>query len=161
VTCLEARRSLEALVDRALDPGAESALRGHLLACADCAGHHRAAVTLPSRLRALTAPPAPDLTRAVMSRVAPPGARPELTWALATLELVLGCLVLLELSGSAGLASTAGSVLRDAGWLLSSNASTPLPVPADLVLFLALLALIGCTAAHLALLSRGARRHFS
>ena len=93
-----------------------------------------------------------------MAQVSARGPRPEVMWGLATLEVVLACLVLVQMSGLAGLASFAGGALRDAGWLLSSSSSTPAPVPADLVLFLALLALIGCSAAHLALLSRGTRR---
>ena len=158
MTCRDARRQLEALVDGALDVATERSLRGHLPGCSDCAAQHRAATTLPARLHVLPAPAAPDLTRAVMSRVSARAARPELMWALATVELILGCLVLVQVSGFAGLASFAGGALRDAGWLLSSSSSTPAPVPADLVLFLALLALIGCSAAHLALLSRGTRR---
>jgi hypothetical protein len=96
-----------------------------------------------------------------MSRVSARAARPELLWGLAALELVLACLVLVQMSGLAGLASFAGGALRDAGWLLDSSSATPAPVPADLILFLALLALIACSAAHLALLSRGARRRLS
>lgn len=161
MTCRDARRHLEALVDGALEVDTERALRGHLRGCADCAAQHRAATTLPARLRALPAPAAPDLTRAVMSRVSARAARPELMWGLAALELILACLVLVQMSGWAGLASFAGGALRDAGWLLDSSSSTPAPVPADLILFLALLALIACSAAHLALLSRGTRRRLS
>lgn len=161
MTCRDARRRLEVFVDGVLDPGTERALRLHLVECSECAAHQRAAATLPARLRTLSTPTIPDLTQAVMSRVSGRAARPELMWALATLELVLGCLLLVELSGFAGLAGAARSVLRDAGWLLSSNASTPVPVPGDLIVFLALVALIGCSGAHLALLSRGARRRLS
>jgi hypothetical protein len=97
----------------------------------------------------------------VLARVRAERQHPELSWALATLELVLGCLVLVQLSGFAGLASAAGGALRDAGWLLGSSGSTPVPVPGDLILFLGLVALIACSTAHLALLSRGARRRLS
>jgi anti-sigma factor RsiW len=161
VICREARGRLEAFVDGALDPGTERGLRAHLLGCSDCAAQHRAATTLPARLHALSAPAAPDLTQSVLARVSARAARPELMWGLATVELVLACLVLVQMSGFAGLASFAGGALRDAGWLLNSSSSTPAPVPADLILFLALLALIGCSAAHLALLSRGTRRRLT
>ena len=161
MTCRDARRHLEGLVDGALDVDTERSLRRHLLACTGCAAQHRAATTLSARLGALRAPAAPDLTRAVMARVSARSARPELMWGLATLELVLACLVLVQMSGLAGLARFASGALRDAGWLLNASSSTPAPVPADLVLFLALLALIACSAAHLALLSRGTRRRLS
>jgi anti-sigma factor RsiW len=161
VTCVDARRRLEALVDGGLDPDLTRALRLHLAGCSECAAHHRAAISLPARLRALPAPATTDLTRAVLSRVSAHAPRPELMWGLATLEAVLACLVLVQLSGFTGLASAAGGALRDAGWLLSSGTSTPAPVPANLVVLLALLALIACSAAHLALLSRGARRRLS
>ena len=161
MTCREARLRLEALVDGSLEPNWQAAVRAHLAGCLDCAEQHRAASTLPGRLRALPAPAPRDLAAVVMARVRADRQHPELSWTLATLELVLGCLVLVQLSGFAGLASAAGGALRDAGWLLGSSSSTPVPVPGDLILFLGLVALIACSTAHLALLSRGARRRLS
>ncbi|HEX6349759.1 MAG TPA: zf-HC2 domain-containing protein [Candidatus Dormibacteraeota bacterium] len=158
MTCRSVRGRLEAYVDGRLEAPAAQGLRAHLLACPACAEQHRVAAMLPARLRALPAPAAPDLAPAVLARVRAARGRPELSFALATLELVLGCLILVQLSGFAGLATAAGGALRDAGWLLGSSRSTPVPVPGDLFLFLGLVGLIACSAAHLALLSRSGRR---
>jgi len=161
VTCTSVRRRLESLVDGRLEPGLAEAVRAHVAGCPECARHRRAAASMPARLGALPMPPPVDLAPMVMARVAAGRQRPELNAALATLELVLGCLVLIQISGFAGLAGAATGALRDAGWLLGSSGSTPVPVPADLFLFLALVGLVACSAAHLALLSRGSRRRLT
>jgi predicted anti-sigma-YlaC factor YlaD len=68
--CSVARELLSADLDGELTEGEERLLIEHLARCADCTGHAARAAALHRSLRVQPAPPMPDLTEAILARLA-------------------------------------------------------------------------------------------
>ena len=161
LTCARVRVLLEPYVDGDLarsNPALAKGVREHLAGCADCRRQHDQAVSVPSRLKALTSPPAPDsLVADVMRAVAPARPADRRAWALLAPEAILAAFILWYLSGLDGLSSIGNGIVADlqrlAGW---GSGSGPLPSapPVDVLLLLALIALTTIAAYHLSVLIR-------
>ena len=155
LTCGQARPLLEPYVDGSLDGETAAAVRSHLAGCADCQNQHLEAVSIPARLRALTAPEPPaDLLPSVMAAVARVR-RPRFAWGPLILEIGLCGLIAWYLSGLAGLSAlfsyTSGELSDVVGWGLGTT-QLPAAPSLDLLLVLACLALVTVTGYHLALI---------
>jgi len=146
VNCAGVRRLLESYVDGDVDMETAAAVRLHVAACSGCAAHHRAAVSLAGRLRALPAPAAPDLVPAVMSAIGRGRMKREFSAALLAAEAVLVCLTLVQL-GLDGLLAAAAASLNDGGALFAGTPTSP--APGDLGLVVTLLLLVAVSAVHL------------
>lgn len=156
LACARVRVLLEAFVDGDLardDPPLATAVREHLASCPDCRLQHDQAVSLPFRLKALSAPaPRASLVAAVMRSVAPERGVQRRAWTLLFPEGVLAAFILWYLSGLDGLASLASGLFGD---LLSlGSGSLPRVPPVDAVLLIALIALAAIAAYHLSVLIR-------
>ncbi len=161
LACSRVRVMLEAYADGELagsNPALAAAVRDHLAGCADCRRQHDQAVSLPFRLKALTAPEPPrNLVASVMAAVAPERAAYRRSWMLLVPEVVLSAFILWYVSGLDGLASIASGIFNDlqglAGW---SAGIGPLPdVPGvDVLLLAALIALTAIAGYHLSILVR-------
>ncbi len=161
LTCARVRVLLEPYADGDLtgsDSGLGAAVRHHLAACPDCRAQHEQAISLPFRLKALSAPsPRPTLVADVMHAVAPSRATYRRAWGLLAPEGLLVAFILWYLSGLDGLTSIASGMLQDlqglAGW---GTGTGPLPaVPGvDVLLLGALIALAGIAAYHVSVLVR-------
>lgn len=161
LACARVRVLIEAYVDGELalsDPALASAVRNHLADCADCRRQHDQAVSLPFRLKALTAPQPPKgLVASVMESVAPERTAYRRSWTLLVPEGLLSVFILWYLSGVDGLTSIASGIFNDlqslAGW---GSGAGPLPsVPAvDVLLLAALIALTAIAGYHLSILMR-------
>lgn len=159
LACARVRVLLEPYVDGDLartDPELARAVRDHLTGCADCRRQHHQAVSMPFRLKAVTAPPAPEsLVGDVMRAVAPTRHGYRRAWTLLAPEAVLAAFILWYLSGLDGLSGIASGIVRDlqrlAGW--GSGVGSPPSVPqVDVVLLIALIALTSIAAYHLSVL---------
>ena len=156
LACARVRVLLEAYVDGDLardDPALVSAVREHLAGCADCRLQHDHAMSLPFRLKALSAPPLREsLVAAVIGAVAPERSVQRRAWTLLFPEGLLAAFILWYLSGLDGLASLASGLFGD---LLSlGSGSVPRVPPVDAVLLMALIALAATAAYHLSILIR-------
>lgn len=161
LACARVRVLLEAYADGELaasDPALAATVREHLAGCADCRRQHDQAVSLPFRLKALTAPEPPkELVAGVMAAVAPERAAYRRSWILVAPEVGLTAFILWYVSGLDGLASIASGIFNDlqslAGWGAGAG---PLPdVPAvDVLLLVALIALTAIAGYHLSILVR-------
>lgn len=153
ITCARVRVLLEAYVDGDLATDDAARVRAHLLTCADCRRQHEQATSLPFRLRALSSPaPRPTLVGEVMRSVGAERAGYRRSWTLLIPEAVLAAFILWYLSGLDGLSSIASGVFGD---LLSlGSGSLPHVPPVDVLLLLALIALMVVAAFHLSILVR-------
>lgn len=162
--CRETRSLLEGYVDGTLEPAPTARLRVHLKECAGCAAEHDLAASLPSRLRALAAPPPPEsLLAAVMEAVQRERRARRLAPGLVALEAALVALAVWYLSGLSGLAGLGGRLAADAGQLVgwgAGSSTAPAPATGDVFLVLLSVALALVCAVHLGLLSQapGPRR---
>ena len=162
--CIGIRSQLEALVDGDLDAATAGRLKAHLRTCAACRAEHELAASLPSRLRALTAPaPPPDLLPSVLRAVQRERLHARLGPALGAAEAILVALAVWYLSGIQGIANLGGRIAGEASQLLgwgTGAAELPAPPAGDLFVLLVSLALALVCAFHLALLSQstGPRR---
>jgi predicted anti-sigma-YlaC factor YlaD len=146
MNCGGVRRLVDSYVDGEVDAESSAAIRIHLSNCGGCSAHHRAAVSLPGRLRALPAPAAPDLVPAVMAAIRRGRMRRELSAALLAAEAVLVCLALVQL-GLDGLLAAAAASLKAGSALFGGTADAP--APGDLGLVVTLLVLVAVSAVHL------------
>lgn len=161
LACARVRVLLESYVDGdldATDPGATAAVRAHLNTCDDCRRQYQQAVSLPFRLKALTAPAPPQsLLSGVMQSIAPMRATSRSAWTPLVPEAALVAFILWYLSGLDGLALLASGAWSDlqslAGW---GAGLAPLPsIPGvDVLLLAALIALAAIAAYHLSVLAR-------
>ena len=153
ITCARVRVLLEAYVDGDLATDDAARVHAHLLTCADCRRQHEQATSLPFRLRALSSPaPRPTLVGEVMRSVGAERAGYRRSWTLLIPEAVLAAFILWYLSGLDGLSSIASGVFGD---LLSlGSGSLPHVPPVDVLLLLALIALMVVAAFHLSILVR-------
>ena len=159
--CSRVRVMLEAYADGELagsDPALAGAVREHLAGCADCRRQHEQAVSLPFRLKALTAPEPPrNLVASVMAAVAPERAEYRRSWMLVVPEAVLSAFILWYVSGLDGIASIASGIFNDlqslAGWSAGIGQLPDVP-GVDVLLLVALIALTAIAAYHLSLLVR-------
>lgn len=161
LTCARVRVLLEAYVDGDLahnDTTAAKAVKAHLATCADCRKQHAQAVSLPFRIKALSAPaPAETLVADVMRLVAPARGSYRRAWTLLAPEAVLAAFILWYVSGVDGLTSLVSGMFTDlqrlAGW--GTGAATLPVVPAvDVLLLAALIALAALAAYHISILIR-------
>jgi predicted anti-sigma-YlaC factor YlaD len=154
--CARVRVLLEPYVDGDLlrdDPALAAAVRDHLAGCADCRLQHDHAMSLPFRLKALSAPaPRESLLAEVMRSVMPERSIQRRAWTLLFPEGALVAFILWYLSGLDGLASIASGVVGDLASL--GSGSVPRVPPVDAVLLLALIALTAVAAYHLSVLIR-------
>lgn len=161
LACARVRVVLESYADGDLardDPPLAAAVREHLIGCADCRHQHEQAVSLPFRLRALSAPQPPSsLVAGVMRTVTPARRGQRRAWTLLVPETVLAAFILWYLSGLEGLSSVASGIFGDlqglAGWG-SGVGSLPAIPSVDVVLLLALIALAAIAGYHLSILIR-------
>jgi predicted anti-sigma-YlaC factor YlaD len=159
LACARVRVLLEPYVDGDLaqtDPSLAAAVREHLAGCADCRRQHDQAISVPFRLRALTAPaPRASLVGDVMRAVAPSRRVERRAWTLLAPEALLAAFILWYLSGLEGLSSLAAGIVGDlqrlAGWG-SGTGSLPSVPRSDVLLLVALIALTAVAAYHLSLL---------
>jgi predicted anti-sigma-YlaC factor YlaD len=161
LACARVRVLLESYVDGDLevtDAGTTAAVRTHLATCDDCRRQYQQAVSLPFRLKALTAPALPpSLIAGVMQSIGPVRASSRRAWTLLVPEAALVAFILWYLSGLNGLAVLASGAWSDlqslAGW---GAGSAPLPsIPGvDVLLLAALIALAAIAAYHLSVLAR-------
>lgn len=159
VTCARVRVLLEPYVDGDLaqtDPTLATAVREHLVGCADCRRQHHQAVSVPFRLRALTSPRTPEsLVRDVMRAVRPAQRVSRQAWVLLAPEAVLAAFILWYLSGLEGLSFLASGIVGDlqrmAGWG-SGSGSLPAIPGVDVLLLIALIALTAIAGYHLGVL---------
>lgn len=162
--CMNVRSQLEELVDGDLDASTAATLKAHLRTCAGCRAEHELAASLPSRLRALTAPAPPaELLPSVLRAVRRERLRSRLGPALGAAEAILVALAVWYLSGIQGLATLGARIAGEASQLLgwgTGAAQLPAPPAGDLFVLLVSLALALVCAFHLALLSQaqGPRR---
>jgi anti-sigma factor RsiW len=161
LACARVRVLLESYVDGELaesDPTLGAAVRDHLAGCADCRRQHDQAMSLPFRLKALTAPQPPaHFVAGVMRSLGTERSAYRRSWTLLLPEAVLTAFILWYLSGLDGLASIASGIYGDlqslAGWGAGIG---PLPsVPrVDVLLLAALIALTAVAGYHLSILVR-------
>ncbi len=153
ITCARVRVLLEAFVDGDLAADDAARVRAHLSTCADCRRQHDQAISLPFRLRALSSPvPGPSLVGDVMQAVGAERGGYRRSWTLLVPEAVLAAFILWYLSGLDGLSSIASGVFGD---LLSlGSGSLPHVPPVDVLLLVALIALVVVAAFHLSILVR-------
>lgn len=161
LTCARVRVLLEPFVDGDLarsEPSLAAQVKTHIATCSDCRRQHDQAISLPHRLKALTAPaPRESLMHDVMGAVTPIRADSKRAWTLLAPEAALVAFILWYLSGLDGLTLIASGVFGDlqglAGW---GSGSGPLPrVPSvDVLLLLAVIALTAIAAYHLSILVR-------
>ena len=159
LTCARVRVLLEPYVDgdlAATDPALAAAVREHLRDCVDCRRQHDQAVSVPFRLRALTAPrPPQSLVGDVMRAVAPVRQVRRRAWTLLAPEALLAAFILWYLSGLDGLSSLASGIVGDlqrvAVWGTGSGSLPSVP-RVDVLLLIALIALTAVAAYHLSVL---------
>ncbi len=161
LACSRVRVLLESYVDGDLaagDSGLAAGIRNHLATCDDCRRQHDQAVSLPFRLKALTAPQPPVfLVAGVMSSLAPERVSYRRSWTLLLPEGLLAGFILWYLSGLDGLATVASGIFSDLQGLAGWGAGVgPLPsIPrVDVFLLIALIALTAVAGYHLSLLVR-------
>jgi predicted anti-sigma-YlaC factor YlaD len=161
LACARVRVLLEPFVDGDLartDPSTADAVRFHLAGCEDCRLQHHQAVSLPFRLRALTAPlPPAGLIADVMRSIAPARRAGRWAWSLLAPEALLAAFILWYVSGLDGLASLASGGFNDlqslAGWWTGASALPSVPA-VDVLLLAALIALAAIASYHLSILIR-------
>ena len=161
LACARVRVLLEAYADGELaasDTALATAVRDHLAGCADCRRQHDQAVSLPFRLKALTAPEPPrHLVASVMAAVAPERAAYRRSWMLVVPEVLLTSFILWYVSGLDGLASIASGIFNDlqglAGWSAGIGSLPDVP-GVDVLLLAALIALTAIAGYHLSLFVR-------
>ena len=161
LACARVRVLLEAYADGELagsNPDVAAAVRDHLAGCADCRRQHEQAVSLPFRLKALTAPePHRNLVASVMAAVAPERTAYRRSWMLVVPEVILSAFILWYVSGLDGLGSIASGIFNDlqslAGWSAGIGQLPDVP-GVDVLLLVALIALTAIAAYHLSLLVR-------
>jgi predicted anti-sigma-YlaC factor YlaD len=159
LTCARVRVLLEAYVDGDLErteAATADAVRAHLATCADCRKQHHQAVSLPFRLKALSAPPPPQsLVGDVLRSVAPVRRSYRRAWMLLAPEAILAAFILWYVSGVDGLTSLASGMLSDlqrlAGWGIGGD-SLPVVPAVDVLLLAALIALAVIAAYHISIL---------
>jgi predicted anti-sigma-YlaC factor YlaD len=161
LACARVRVLMEGYVDgelAAAQPAVAEQVREHLTTCEDCRRQYEQAVSLPFRLRALSAPQPPAaLLSNVMNAVKPAGSTLRRAWALLIPEALLVAFIGWYLSGLDGLASAASGTLTDLQLLLNwgaGAASLPSVPVADVFLLIALIALAATAAYHLSVLAR-------
>jgi predicted anti-sigma-YlaC factor YlaD len=161
LTCARVRVLLEPYADEELhatDLNLATAVRDHLAGCADCRRQHHQVVSLPFRLRALSAPTPPQsLVNDVMGSIATTRGSYQRAWMLLAPEALLAAFILWYLSGLEGLASVASGIFTDlqsvAGWG-AGTASLPSIPAVDVLFLIALIALTAIAAYHISVLIR-------
>jgi predicted anti-sigma-YlaC factor YlaD len=153
ITCARVRVLLEPYLDGELSKQDAAQVRAHLATCADCRRQHDQAMSLPFRMKALGSPaPRPSLVADVMRAVGAERDGYGRSWTLLLPEAALTAFILWYLSGLDGLGSIASGIFND----LVSLGSGSLPrVPqVDVLLLVALIALMAVAAYHLSVLVR-------
>jgi len=161
LACARVRVLIEPYIDGDLgrtDPPLAAAVSDHLAGCNDCRSQHQQAMSLPFRLKALSAPrPRASLVTDVMREVSTARQNDRRAWTLLAPEAALAAFILWYLSGVQGLATIASGVFTDLQSLTSWGAgsgSLPSIPAADLVFLIALIVLTALAGYHISVLAR-------